>query len=89
LKTCYCVYIIKGKDGSFYTGFTSNIQLRLLKHNGLRLGGAKYTKTRRPWNLVFLEKGLSRSRACQREYEIKQMTRAGKEILVKSTSLLY
>lgn len=65
---------------------TWNLRLRIARHNGLLWGGAKYTKTRRPWFLVYVEKYASRSEACVREYEIKQMTHSQKRALAASIS---
>ena len=47
------VYIVKCKDGSLYTGYAKDIQARVAKHNEGK--GAKYTKIRRPVELVYQE----------------------------------
>jgi|SRR3989344_2440572 len=78
---CY-VYIVKCADGNFYTGVTNNLHRRLRQHNGLAWGGAKYTRTRRPVTLVYIEKYQSRSEACKREFAIKEMSHRGKEELI-------
>ena len=75
-------YIVKCKDGSFYTGWTNDIEKRIEAHNAGK--GAKYTKTRRPVELVYLEEFPTKEEAMKREYVIKQMTRKAKEDLVKS-----
>jgi putative endonuclease len=75
----YFVYILKGEDDSLYTGITVDIANRLAQHNGTKIGGAKYTATRRPWKLVYSEKCESRSMASIREHEIKSMTHAEKK----------
>jgi len=65
----FSVYILKSKvDGSFYIGQTNDINDRLIRHNS---GRAKYTKNKVPWDLVYSEKFDSRSKALQREKEIK------------------
>ena len=46
-------YILKCKDGTFYTGWTNNLEKRLKDHNEGK--GAKYTKARRPVELVYYE----------------------------------
>lgn len=75
-------YIVKCKDGSFYTGWTNDIEKRIEAHNAGK--GAKYTKTRRPVELVYLEESPTKEEAMKREYVIKQMTRKAKEDLIKS-----
>jgi putative endonuclease len=67
----YHVYIVKCNDGSFYTGITSSLERRLQQHNGERWGGAKYTRNKRPVELVYVEKYENRSDAARREFEIK------------------
>lgn len=74
-------YIVKCKDGSFYTGWTNDIEKRIEAHNAGK--GAKYTKTRRPVELVHLEEFPTKEEAMKREYAIKQMTRKAKEALIK------
>ncbi|MGB0662535.1 MAG: GIY-YIG nuclease family protein [Pontibacterium sp.] len=72
------VYILLCADGSLYTGVTTQVQRRLRQHNGELVGGAKYTATRRPHQLVYQAEFASRSLACQREYAIKKMTKQQK-----------
>lgn len=76
----YFVYILVCKDGSFYTGFTPNLILRLKKHN--KKQGAKYTKSRLPVFLVYHEVFLKKSEALKREYGIKQLSRSQKLALI-------
>jgi putative endonuclease len=78
----YYVYIVKCADGTYYTGKTNDLPRRLLQHNGELINGAKYTRTRRPVELVFYEECLSNRYACQREWEIKQMSHREKESLI-------
>ena len=66
----YYVYILKSqKDGSYYIGHTQDLTDRLRRHND---GRVSYTKAKRPWNLVYLEKHPDRSSAMAREEEIKK-----------------
>ncbi len=65
------VYIVKCKDGIFYTGITNNLERRLKQHNGELRGGAKYTEYRRPVELVYAKKYPTRSKAAKREWVIK------------------
>ena len=73
-------YMVRCKDGSLYTGWTNDLEKRLKAHNqGI---GAKYTKTRRPVELVYYEEYESKIDAMKREYEIKQLPKKKKEELV-------
>jgi putative endonuclease len=74
------VYIVECNDGSFYTGYTTDVGRRVAEHNAGR--GAKYTLGRRPVELVYEESFESQSAAMSREYEIKQLSRREKERLV-------
>lgn len=69
-------YILKCKDETLYTGWTNDIKKRLKAHNTGK--GAKYTKTRRPVELVYLERFETKEEAMRREYAIKQMSRKQK-----------
>jgi len=75
------VYIVRCRDGSYYTGYAVNVEKRLAVHNAGQ--GAKYTKARLPVTLMYEETFASRSEALKREYAIKQLTRAQKEKLIK------
>lgn len=76
------VYIVKCCDGTLYTGVTNDLDERVKQHN---LGkGAKYTRARKPVNLIYSEKCDSRSTALKREAEIKKLTRAQKQALIVS-----
>lgn len=75
----FYTYILECKDGTYYTGWTNNLEKRIQTHNkGL---GAKYTKGRLPVKLVYLEAFKIKEDAMKREYEIKQFTRKNKEKL--------
>jgi len=78
----YFVYIVECSDGSFYTGYTSNMNNRLHSHNETK-SGAKYTKSRRPVKLIYLEQHPSKSTAMKKECEIKTLSREQKVELVK------
>lgn len=66
-------YILKCSDGSLYTGWTNDLDRRINDHNAGK--GAKYTKARRPVELVYYETFSTKEEAMKREYAIKQMTR--------------
>jgi putative endonuclease len=74
------VYIVRCCDGSYYTGQTIDVEGRFRQHNSGK--GAKYTQSRRPVKLVYLESHLSLSDALKREHAIKRLRRAQKEALV-------
>ncbi|MBW1768053.1 MAG: GIY-YIG nuclease family protein [Deltaproteobacteria bacterium] len=66
----YSVYIIKSiKDGSYYIGSTQDLAERIQRHNQ---GRSKYTKTKRPWELVYREEFPDRSSAVKREIYLKR-----------------
>lgn len=68
----YHVYILLYKDGSYYTGYTKNLELRLEQHT---LGkGAKYTRMHKSEKLVYLEEFATRREAMIREHQIKSLT---------------
>lgn len=75
------VYILRCKDDSLYTGWTNDLEKRLLKHNSGK--GAKYTRGRGPMTLVYSEELASKEAALQREFEIKKMTKAAKIALIE------
>ena len=77
----YYTYILKCKDGSLYTGWTNDLEQRVAAHNTGK--GAKYTKARRPVELVYFEEFETKEQAMKREYAIKQMARKDKLELVR------
>lgn len=76
----FFVYMLECSDGTFYTGWTNNLEKRLAAHNNRR--GAKYTKTRLPVKLIYKEECLNKSDALKREHAIKQLSRKQKEQLI-------
>jgi len=79
----YYVYIVECSDGTYYCGYTTNLDARIKKHNN-SITGAKYTKSRRPVKLIYSEILLTKTQAMKRENEIKKLTRREKEMLVLS-----
>ena len=73
--TCFC-YILECSDGTFYTGWTNDPERRIAQHNKGR--GARYTKTRRPVKLVYLEEQTDKIAALKRERAIKALPRKKK-----------
>lgn len=76
---CYC-YIVECVDGTYYTGWAVNPEKRIAMHNNGR--GARYTSTRRPVKLVYIEELPDRKSAMKREIAIKKMKREGKMKLI-------
>jgi|TARA_B110000305_G_C19348390_1_gene592901 putative endonuclease len=76
------VYIVQCSDGSLYTGITVDLDRRLNEHNTSNKG-AKYTRSRRPVQMMYSETHETRSLASKREYAIKQLTRKEKLNLLK------
>lgn len=77
---CYC-YIVECADGTYYTGWTINPEKRVAVHNRGR--GARYTRTRGPVRLVYVEELPDRKSAMKREIAIKKMERERKKRLIQ------
>ena len=73
-------YILQCADGSFYTGWTNDLEKRVADHNAGR--GAKYTKGRGPVTCVYAEEFPTKEEAMSREYQIKHLTREEKQTLI-------
>lgn len=76
VAVAWCVYILRCRDGSLYTGCTNDIAHRLAVHQSGK--GAKYTRSRLPVCLVYQEEVAGRSEALRRESAIKRLTREQK-----------
>lgn len=76
------VYILECADGTYYTGYTTDVERRVEEHNAGT--GAKYTRGRTPVEVIHTETYDSQSAAMQREYAIKQLRRPAKEELVET-----
>jgi putative endonuclease len=69
------VYILRCADGSLYTGVARDLQRRVLQHNGELAGGSRYTRGRRPVELLWSDAEVDRSAAQRREASIKKLSR--------------
>lgn len=78
-------YMVKCSDGTLYTGWTTDLEHRVKAHNDGE--GAKYTRSRRPVELVYYEEYATKVEAMKREYSIKQLTRKQKEKLIKNKNM--
>lgn len=81
------VYMVRCADQSLYTGVATDVTRRVEEHNQSNQLGARYTRSRRPVELVYQELCESRSHACQREYALKQLNRRNKLALIADTPL--
>ncbi|OGH07702.1 MAG: hypothetical protein A2171_00635 [Candidatus Levybacteria bacterium RBG_13_35_9] len=77
----YYVYIVRCRDNSLYTGYTSNVNKRILEHN-TSLRGARSIKGKLPVKLVYAESLESLGKALEREKEIKGWRKDKKERLI-------
>lgn len=82
----FFTYIIRCADGTYYTGWTTNLTKRLSSHNAGT--GAKYTRGRGPVSLVYYERHAVPSAARRREWEIKCLSRQEKQSLIHHAPLL-
>ena len=76
------VYLLQCADQSLYAGITTDLARRIQQHNGQLAGGARYTRARRPVELVWLEACDSRSDAQQREQALRRLSREQKQALI-------
>ena len=75
------VYMVECADGTYYTGWTNDLENRLAAHNAGT--GARYTRSRGPVQLIYMETFVEKTAAQSREWAIKKLTRAQKEQLVR------
>ena len=75
-------YILKSSDGTYYCGWTNDLEKRLKTHNAGK--GSKYTRLRLPVELVYYETFETKQDAMSREWHIKRLSRSQKEELIKT-----
>ena len=75
-------YLLECADGTFYIGWTNDLEQRLAAHNAGR--GAKYTRGRGPVVLRYYESFATKEEAMSREAKLKRLSRAQKEELLRS-----
>ena len=80
MENTWHLYILRCRDGSLYTGITTDVEKRLEAHRSGK--GAKYTRGRGPLELVYREECGTHSVALKREIEIKRLTREQKQALI-------
>lgn len=76
------VYILRCSDDTLYTGITNDPARRLKAHNAGT--ASKYTRTRRPVEMVYQEEAEAKGDALRRELQIKALSRQQKEQLIKA-----
>ncbi|PLT27767.1 GIY-YIG nuclease family protein [Peribacillus deserti] len=74
-------YVLECKDGSYYAGYTNNLEKRVSTHNEGK--GAKYTRGRGPVRLIYSQTFMEKSDALKMEYQFKQLNRTGKERFIR------
>ncbi len=79
-------YIVECADGTLYTGWTNNLEKRIAAHNAGR--GAKYTRSRGPVQLRYYEAFATKEEAQRREWQLKQLSRAQKLVLLAAQPLV-
>lgn len=77
------VYVVRCADGTLYTGITTDTGRRVDEHNAGAPSGARYTRSRRPVTLAYIEGVANRGVATQRERAIKKLDRRCKLELCK------
>lgn len=80
-KQPHFVYILRCRDGSLYTGWTTHLEERVRTHNQGK--GAKYTRSRRPVQLAYWEQYPDKGQALRREQAIKRLSREEKLALIQ------
>lgn len=78
------VYLLRCADDTLYAGCTNDPQRRLHQHNTGQ--GAKYTRSRRPVTLVYLEQAENHSQALRREAALKRLSRKEKLTLIDTST---
>ena len=77
MTTDHLFYVLECKDGSYYAGYTNDLEKRIRVHNEGK--GAKYTRARKPVRCIYHECFETKREAMQAEYRFKQLTRDAKE----------
>ena len=78
------IYLVRCRDGSLYTGVTTNVARRFAEHQEGDRTGAKYLRGKRPLMLVFQTELGSRSLALAVETKVKKLSKARKEKLIRT-----
>ena len=76
------LYVVRCRDGTLYTGISTDVDRRLAEHSGGGDAGSKYLKGRAPLKLLFQRRLGSRSLALKVENSVKKLSKAKKEKLI-------
>lgn len=79
----FYVYMLRTSSDTLYIGQTNNLEKRIKEHKAKTSRSAKYTRYFNSFELVYSEKYSSRSEAMKREHQLKQLTKAKKEALIR------
>jgi putative endonuclease len=79
-ETPWHVYIVRCADASLYTGIAKDLDGRISEHN--EGGGAKYTRSRLPVEVVYTEEAPDRGAAQRREAALKKLSASAKRALI-------
>jgi len=82
------LYVLLCNDNTFYTGVTTDLGRRLIEHN-TSARGAKYTRTRRPVEMVYYKSYENQSKAQKAEYAFKKLTRKEKKLKMEREATGY
>lgn len=81
MEQVWQLYILRCRDGTLYTGITTDVEKRFEAHQSGK--GAKYTRGRGPLELVYREVCGDHSAALKRELEMKKLPRERKQKLIE------
>ncbi|MHB9781519.1 GIY-YIG nuclease family protein [Streptococcus sp. 10F2] len=76
-----CIYVVRCRDNSLYTGYTNNLKRRIKQHNDGK--GAKYTRAKGPVTLVYTQTYPDKSQALKAEAQFKKLSKAKKESIIE------
>lgn len=80
----FYAYILRCRDNTLYCGYTNDLHRRLQTHNSGR--GSKYTRSRRPVELLYYEVFPTKQEAMSREWHLKRLSHTQKLSLIDSFS---
>lgn len=80
----HCIYVLECNDGTLYTGYSNNVEKRVVTHNSGK--GAKYTRTRIPVTLKYVEEFGTKEEALSAEYHFKKLRRKKKLEIIREKS---
>ena len=83
-KPKHFFYVLECNDGSYYAGYTNDLEKRIAVHNAGK--GAKYTRAKLPVHCIYFETYETKRKAMQAEYQFKQLTRKRKEAHIEKGS---